>query len=120
LKALRYDFFICYTEALKKFVKSLEERENSTAETTATSRLNETVDSEMSGSTAKSASKKSNNNNNNSSETYLCSGKMLTKEEIQELATRPYSSEQLKVNSEREAYSKKLFNTINTDECKVS
>jgi hypothetical protein len=51
---------------------------------------------------------------------YLILGKQYTIEEIQDLASKPYSNEQMEENKSREETSKNLFDLVMSEECKVS
>ena len=54
-----------------------------------------------------------------SPELFSVCGDLIGLERVQELATRPLSQEQQRVNARREEYSRKLASTIITLECEV-
>ena len=116
----RYEFFACYTNALKLFVKQLE-----LDEANKDTKLDESLDFEKSQNSRKSIMNKSktltnsNSNSNNNNNKYSVNGKYLTFDEVKELAHKPLSDEQIKINNERENDSKRLFEIIDTNECKV-
>lgn len=103
----RYNFFSCYTDALRDFIKRLEKEENIGLENLKNAEPHEFE---------KSSSKKKSSSN----DTHLINGKQFTLDEVKEYAQKPYSQEQLEVNNERNELSKKLFEKLKSPECKVT
>lgn len=103
IKPLRYEFFNCYTNALKDFVRQLEEMEKNGPLNIANKDSDETQnDSEV-----------------DNSKKYLVQDKYYSLEEVKDLANKPISEDLEKNIAGRKESSAKLLDVLLTDECKV-
>ena len=93
----RKEFYISYTNALKDYIESVKEA----LVTMPQIKREEEEEEEI-------IEKK-----------YLILGKQYTIEEIQELASKSYSNEQMEENKCREETSKNLLDLVMSEECKV-
>jgi hypothetical protein len=130
----RYEFFLCYTNALKDFVKQLDEKIASSNLEISVNNATANESMDVNGDDAETSSANLNSSNpfkkattNNSiqknkvatTNRHFINGKYYTLEEVKELATKPNSEKLNKTIKERQAFSKKLFDALNTQECKV-
>lgn len=98
---LSYEFLLAYTDALEEFYDQFENEmasKNSNSETTNL--------------------KNSDNFNQAGLEKYFINDVLMNIDEITKLAEAPLSEKQLQINKEREEDSKKLFDTLKSNECK--
>ncbi|CAF0703869.1 unnamed protein product [Brachionus calyciflorus] len=109
LTKFKYDFFLCYTNALKDYMSYLDEQEKKKD-------LNETLDTQ-SENIGLSQLFKSVNKADPTKKKYLVNGKLFTLDEVKEMAEKEMSSEQAKINKERVENSAKLLETLLTTEC---
>ncbi len=108
----RYDFFSCYTDALKDFIVRLDEEESVGLENLNESEIKSKNETQKEKSIF-------NHKNSPPSAKYYINGKPFTLDQVKEYAHKPYTNEQLEVNKERLELSKKLFEQLKSKECKV-
>ena len=138
----RYQFLVCYTDALKDFVAQLEAKEQKLKkkqqqqqqQPLALSPSNQCQDKENRPEAVAQATSLNTTTTKNGVEmstathqhhqtptnkSYTVGGKRLTLDDVRALAKKAYSDEQEQVLRERDAYSKQLFERLDSPECKV-
>ena len=126
METRRFDFFVCYTRALKDFVKQLEEEEKN--QSNGHHRHIDDDDDDdgrkpngkrSARSTPDSVSKKKLKSSFVDEKKYSIDGKSYTLDEIKELVAKPKSDMLEKTIQEREKYSKRLRDVLISQACKV-